>query len=80
MPQAQGKGIGALMLDKITGIALQNGNTIVQLNVNRYNKAVKFYEKAGFVKTGEEDINIGNGYLMEDYIMEKKLKNYNNFL
>lgn len=73
LPQTQGKGIGALMLHKISNIALQNGNTIMQLNVNRYNKAVKFYEKAGFVKAGEEDINIGNGYLMEDYIMEKKL-------
>jgi hypothetical protein len=38
--------------------------------VNRYNKARQFYEKMGFVVIGEEDIDIGNNYLMNDYIME----------
>ena len=73
LPETQGRGAGRLMVNKIAEIALKNSNNILSLNVNRYNKAVHFYEKTGFIKSGEEDINIGNGYLMEDYIMEKKL-------
>lgn len=30
----------------------------------------------GFEKVGEEDINIGNGYLMEDFIMQKNSSFY----
>lgn len=73
LPQTQGKGVGRILLSKIEEIAKRNGNTILSLNVNRYNPAVHFYEKTGFTKAGQEDINIGNGYLMEDYIMEKRL-------
>jgi ribosomal protein S18 acetylase RimI-like enzyme len=73
LPQTQGKGIGRVLLTAIENIAARNDNTIVSLNVNRYNPAIGFYEKVGFEKAGEEDINIGNGYLMEDYIMEKKI-------
>lgn len=73
LPNTQGKGVGRILLKAIEGIAKKNGNTVVSLNVNRFNPALGFYEKMGFIKAGQEDINIGNGYLMEDYIMEKKL-------
>jgi ribosomal protein S18 acetylase RimI-like enzyme len=43
------------------------------LNVNRNNKALGFYQKFGFVILREEDIDIGNGYFMNDYIMVCKL-------
>ena len=36
-------------------------------------RPVTFYEKLGFETVGEEDLEIGNGYFMNDYIMEKKL-------
>lgn len=73
LPETQGKGIGKKQLDYIALQAIENQNTILSLNVNRYNTAYEFYVKIGFEKKGEEDINIGNGYLMEDYIMEKQL-------
>jgi ribosomal protein S18 acetylase RimI-like enzyme len=73
LPETQGKGIGKKLLDYIVEKAKENRNTILSLNVNRYNSAYEFYVKIGFEKKGEEDINIGNGYLMEDYIMEKQL-------
>jgi len=41
--------------------------------VNRYNAAKGFYEKLGFEITGTEDIDIGDGYFMNDFTMEKKL-------
>lgn len=71
LPQTQGKGAGRALIDKISQIAADNNNTVVSLNVNRYNTAIRFYEKIGFIKAGQEDIDIGNGYLMEDYIMQK---------
>jgi ribosomal protein S18 acetylase RimI-like enzyme len=73
LPETQGRGAGRLLISKIEEAAASNGNDTVSLNVNRYNPAVNFYLNNGYVKTGEEDINIGNGYLMEDFIMEKNL-------
>jgi len=49
------------------------GASSLQLNVNRNNNAKVFYEKIGFAVIKEEDIDIGNGYLMNDYVMEKKV-------
>jgi len=73
LPETQGRGAGRLLISKIEEAAVRNSNNTVSLNVNRYNSAVNFYLKNGYRKAGEEDINIGNGYLMEDFIMEKSL-------
>ena len=70
LPDQQGKGIGKFIINYISGEIKPIGATALQLNVNRYNKAKGFYEKLGFKVIGEEDIDIGNGYLMNDYIME----------
>jgi ribosomal protein S18 acetylase RimI-like enzyme len=39
------------------------------LNVNRFNPAVSFYEKYGFRTVKEEVIDIGNGFVMDDFVM-----------
>jgi diamine N-acetyltransferase len=74
LPQAQGKGVGKALMDYVIRIALQHHNDVLLLNVNRGNPALRFYQKVGFSIIAEEDIPIGNGYQMEDYIMEKKLR------
>lgn len=74
LPQKQGKGLGKTLLDFIAQIALENQNDTLTLNVNRFNGAVNFYERIGFKKTATEDIDIGNGFLMEDFVMEKPLR------
>lgn len=66
----QGKGIGKFIINYISGEIKPLGATALQLNVNRYNKAKGFYERLGFTVISEEDIDIGNGYLMNDYVME----------
>lgn len=66
----QGKGIGKKLIDYITQQALENNQKAVVLNVNRNNSAQHFYQKLGFEIKSQEDIDIGNGYLMEDYVME----------
>lgn len=73
LPETQGKGIGKKLLEEVAIIATKANSEVLSLNVNRYNKALSFYEKLGFQIIKEVDISIGNGYLMEDYIMEKQL-------
>jgi diamine N-acetyltransferase len=73
LPEAQGKGVGKVLMEKVQEIAQENQSEVISLNVNKYNKAFAFYQKLGFEIVGQEDIEIGNGYLMEDYKMELKI-------
>lgn len=73
LPSQQGKGTGRFIIDQLIKAMKKKGATTLQLNVNRHNNAKLFYEKLGFVVIKEEDIDIGNGYFMNDYVMEKKL-------
>jgi len=72
-PAQQGRGIGKLLLDFIIADIKPLGATDLELNVNRFNKALEFYRKTGFVISREEDIDIGNGYFMNDYVMNLPL-------
>lgn len=69
----QGKGTGKFMIEYLLNDIRQKGGSALQLQVNRHNKARNFYEKLGFVTIQEADFDIGNGYFMNDYVMEKKL-------
>jgi len=73
MPQSQGKGTGKFVIGELIKAISRKGGKALQLNVNRNNSAKEFYEKLGFVVIREEDNDIGNGYLMNDYVMEKKV-------
>lgn len=72
LPETQGKGFGKFMIEEVIKIAKKNSQKGVFLNVNKYNKAKFFYEKLGFKITIEEVIDIGNNYIMDDYVMELK--------
>jgi diamine N-acetyltransferase len=69
LPETQGKGFGKFMIDEVIKIAKNNHQKGVFLNVNKYNKAQFFYQKLGFKITKEEVIDIGNDYIMDDYVM-----------
>ncbi len=73
LPNQQGKGLGKLLIHYIVAQIKPLGATALQLNVNRYNKAKTFYEHLGFKVIKEEDINIGNSYFMNDYVLELAL-------
>jgi diamine N-acetyltransferase len=70
LPGTQGKGIGKALLDFVSNEIKLAGASALQLGVNRFNPALKFYEKIGFTKLREEKTSIGNGFVMDDYIME----------
>ncbi|MCD9576371.1 GNAT family N-acetyltransferase [Flavobacterium soyae] len=72
LPETQGKGYGKIVFESIEKLALENNSTALLLNVNRFNTALNFYKKLGFEIKETVDIEIGNGYLMEDYVMGKK--------
>ena len=69
----QGKGVGKKMIDYIIEEIKKENATALRLNVNRQNNALSFYKHLGFKIINEEDIDIGNGYFMNDYVMEKTL-------
>jgi len=71
---AQGLGIGKASLNRVINYAQKNNCNSVYLTVNRGNKkGVRAYKKSGFEIIAEEDFNIGNGFIMDDYIFEYKL-------
>lgn len=74
MPNTQGKGIGKYLLNEVELRTKEAENNFLFLNVNKYNNAISFYEKQGFVKIADEVIDIGKGYVMDDYVMEKIIK------
>jgi ribosomal protein S18 acetylase RimI-like enzyme len=73
MPNAQGKGVGREMINWIATIAKQNKVRILLLDVFRHNPAIQFYEKLGFKKAGEQVTDVGNGFVMDDFVMEMNL-------
>ena len=73
LPETQSKGIGKILLNEVEKIASEYNNEALFLNVNQYNNAQEFYKKQGYLVIKTIDIEIGNGYLMEDFVMEKEL-------
>ncbi|MFP5041225.1 GNAT family N-acetyltransferase [Parasediminibacterium sp. JCM 36343] len=73
LPEAKNTGVGKALLKEIIAKVISLGGKELILQVNRQNKAVGFYEKMGFEILYEFDFNIGEGYVMKDYVMSLKL-------
>lgn len=72
LPAFQGKGCGAKLIRYAEEQALLKGFNVLELNVNRGNKAYFFYLKQGFKVTQEIDIPY-YGYILDDFIMQKTI-------
>ena len=70
LPETQGTGLGRQFFELVKEKAIENNQSNIFLNVNKQNHAINFYTKLGFTKVKDEVIDIGNGYVMDDYIME----------
>lgn len=77
LPLLQGKGLGKTIMKDILEISkvLLPSATRLQLYVNRENKAQYFYLNCGFKVIDSRDNDIGNGFYMNDYIMEYTFEN-----
>ncbi len=73
-PKFHGKGFGTQAINYIFDDIKNKGGIKVSLNVNKNNtSSIKFYEKVGFKIVDDVVLDIGNGFVMDDYIMEKDL-------
>ncbi len=72
LPTRQGQGLGQHLIEAVENAARAAGGHYLDLNVNRYNPAIAFYERRGFTRQREVDVPIGP-YFMNDYIMRKEL-------
>ncbi|MGI9653307.1 GNAT family N-acetyltransferase [Chryseobacterium sp. RLHN22] len=71
VPESKGKGLGKKTLEFLNEKVQESGDNRIILNVNKYNSAQKFYESQGYTIYDEGIFDIGNGYVMDDYLMEK---------
>jgi GNAT superfamily N-acetyltransferase len=69
----QGKGRGSTLLREAIGWSRSQGATSLELQVNKHNKAKDFYARHGFSIAEEKVFDIGQGYIMDDYIMVSAL-------
>lgn len=70
VPESKGKGFGKAALDFLKEKVAKGNDRKIILNVNKSNPAKKFYESQGFRVYNDVILNIGNGYIMDDYEME----------
>lgn len=72
--QYRGKGYFRSMLSFCESIAREKGLASMYLTVNRGNEhAISVYTAKGFLTVREQKADIGAGFVMDDYVMEKKL-------
>lgn len=72
LPSEQGQGLGRILFDTVVSHVRRcaDGNKArIELNVNRNNPAIGFYQHLGLKILRQGDFHIGNGYYMNDYIM-----------
>lgn len=72
MPSCQGRGLGRLLFGRIVDAVREVSPSlpaVLELNVNRGNPAVSFYEHLGMRKDRSGDFDIGCGFFMNDFIM-----------
>ena len=68
----RGRGLGTEAIKSIFGICLDKGYRSAYLTVNRGNAmAIRAYERNGFRTVRSQATDIGRGFVMDDYVMEK---------
>lgn len=70
VPESKGKGFGKGAIDFLKKKLSESNDRRIILNVNKENNAKKFYESQDFKVYNEIVLDIGNGFVMDDYMME----------
>lgn len=70
---ARGSGTGRTCMEFIEGLARRRGLCALWLTVNKGNPAVQAYQRLGFRIAADLVMDIGGGFVMDDYRMEKPL-------
>lgn len=70
----RGKGFARVVLQRLEAIGGENRADRIVLTVNRYNTAsIAVYKALGFSILREQVTDIGDGFVMDDFVLEKKL-------
>ncbi|MGX5173410.1 GNAT family N-acetyltransferase [Aliikangiella sp. IMCC44653] len=69
----RGLGLGKKMMRYVENLAQQQDCSHLELTVNKFNPAYQIYLKLNFVVKEAIQIDIGNGFIMDDYRMLKSL-------
>ena len=74
LPGLHCQGLGGRMLDLVEAHARELGCRTLMLQVNKGNTgSIAVYRKRGFTVREEAVFDIGNGFVIDDYVMEKDL-------
>ncbi len=69
---ARGKGVGKAAMTFVQQKAIELQCKRITLTVNKYNtNSISAYKKMGFVQVKAVVQDIGNGFVMDDYVLEK---------
>ena len=66
----KGQGLGKAAINFLKGKTSETTDNRIILNVNKNNPAKQMYESQGFTTYKEDIFDIGNGYVMDDFLME----------
>jgi len=72
-PDYHQSGIGRQLIEFSAEVARNMQCSSLELQVNRTNPAVGFYERLGFAVMEEKDFDIGNGFFMNDFVMKRSI-------
>lgn len=71
----RGRGFARQAVEFLVSQCQKQGLNGIWLTVNRYNSnTIAAYDKMGFEKIREQVSDIGNGFVMDDYVMEKPVE------
>jgi len=71
---SQKKGVGQSILNFVENRCLESGFSSVWLTVNKFNdNTIAWYKRRGFVIIDKVKKDIGDGFFMDDYFMEKMI-------
>lgn len=70
--EARGKGYSSIIFRFLEEQARERGAHAIWLTVNKYNDhSIAVYQHKGFQTVRTQEADIGGGFIMDDYIMEK---------
>lgn len=72
---ARGKGLGRAAISYMEELAGKFDLKKIRLTVNKFNtNSIKAYERMGFLNVAAIIQDIGNGFVMDDYVLEKVIR------
>ena len=73
-PEARGHGYARRVIEFYEDLCFVRGFDAMYLTVNKYNElGVRAYEGTGFETIDSVETDIGEGFIMDDFIMEKRV-------